>query len=191
MEVYILIGSIVAVLAAIPFIRIFCKRLSMKRRITRACLAEGAVLHPAHRGWLLGRRMGKRCDFYIETPTTVYAVKLFASHKRSQYLIFTDDGCVYSRKFLNFINRYGTGPRYSKDSKPRKLPDYDFRFGYKDEWASKEFCPVLLLNPTSIEVHRNTVRKETIVSSGETVAGMTLHTLPSLLNELERSQSAQ
>ena len=187
MEFYIVIGSIVAMLAAIPYLRIFFKRLSMKRRLLNVGKAVGYCLYPTHRGWMLGGKMGKTCDFYIETAHTVYAVKLFAAKKRSQYLIFTDDGYYYTRKFLNLIYRYGTGPRFFKDSKPKKLPTYDFRGGYREEWSEKILCPVLLLNPTGIQVHRNRVHQDTILSSGEKLSDMSVYTLPALLNELERN----
>lgn len=187
MEFYIFMGCVIAILAAIPFLRIFFKRLSMKRRLTRACREGKGTLHPAHRYWFLGRKMGKQVDFYIETAETVYAVKLFAAKKRSRYLIFTDDGMVYSRKFLNLIYRYGTGPRFFRDTKPKKLPDYDFYQGFCDEWKTKDFCSVLLLNPTCVEVHRNIVNKNTILANGEEIAGKRLYTLSGLIDTIRRS----
>ena len=159
----------------------------MKRRLLDACSAGSYRFCPTHRGWMLGGKSGKICDFYIETAHTVYAVKLFASKKRSQYLIFTDDGYFYTRKFVNMIHRYGTGPRFFKDSKPKKLPTYDFRCGYREEWREKPLCPVLLLNPTGIQVHRNRVHNDTILANGDQISGMTVYTLSGLLDELERN----
>ncbi|MBQ8287562.1 MAG: hypothetical protein IJX76_02180 [Clostridia bacterium] len=188
MEFYLLIVAIILLIVLLPYLRILRKRFTMRRRLCRLCLERRYSLHPVRKLWLFGRRMGKTCDFYVETPETVYAVKLFAMKRRGQYLIFTNDGTFRVRKFLNFVSSRGGYARFFRDSKPCKLPDYDFRAGFRDEWYLKDIRPVLLLNPTCIEVHLNKVDRESLLGNGESIAGMTLHTLSSFLGELERSE---
>ncbi|MBQ7354268.1 MAG: hypothetical protein IJW62_01965 [Clostridia bacterium] len=188
MEVLVFLAAAGLLIEGLPFVRILFKRISARRKLSKLCSQMGFSLHPVARSWLFGRRMGKTCDFYVETPETVYAVKWFAMKKRGQYLILTADGTFRVRKFLNFVSSRGGYARFFRDSKPCKLPDYDFRADFRDEWYLKDIRPVLLLNPTCIEVHLNKVDRESLIGNGEVIAGMALHTLSSFLGELERSE---
>ena len=188
MEVCLFLAAVGMTIFLLPFVRIFWKRLTARRKIGGLCRRMGFSLHPTGRCWIFGRRMVKTCDFYVETPETVYAVKWFAMKKRGQYLIFTFDGTFRVRKFLNFASSRGGYARFFRDTKPQKLPDYDFRAGFRDEWYLKDVRTVLLLNPTCIEVHLNKVDRESLIGNGEAVAGMAMHTLSSFLGELERSE---
>ena len=190
MEVVLFILGIALAFFLYPFLRTGVKRILMVGKLKKFCRTNGYTLTPVGKFWMFARRLGKNCDFYIETPDTVYAVKLFGLRKRSQYLIFTREGSFYIRNFIHVFSPYGGGARFYRDSKPRKLPDYNFRVNFRDEWYLKSIRTVLLLNPTCAEVHINRVDKESSVGNGEAIAGMTLYTLSGLLNELEVSQWA-
>lgn len=183
MEVYLLIAAILLAVWLYPYARTFFKRLAMRRKLRRICKAKGYSIHPAHRLWLFGRRMASSCDFYIETPDTVYAVKLFGMKKRLQKLIIRRDSFII-RHYIGVVSRTGTAP-ISYDSKPRPLPDYNFRVSFRDEWYSKAIRPVLLLNPTCFEARVEKDHKEVLIGNSEAFSGMTLFTLAGFLGQLE------
>ncbi len=187
---YVLIG-IIALIVFFPYIRCFFKRLKCASKIKKLCRRKGYKTYPTHRFWMFAHRLGKNCDFYIETPDTVYAVKLFGMRKRSQYLIFPDENSFYVRNFIFVFSPFGAGRFYNgssldyRDSKTRKIPNYNFRACFRDEWYLKSVCNILLLNPTCKEVHIGRVSKESILDNGGVIAGMTLYTLSGLLGEME------
>ena len=188
MEVFLFILSVVLVINLYPYLRTGVKRVLMVGKLKKFCRENGYTLVPVGRLWMFAHRLGKNCDFYIETPNTVYAVKLFGLRKRNQYLVFTREGSFYVRNFIHVFTPYAATARFYRDSKPRKLPDYNFRVGFRDEWYLKSIRTVLLLNPTCVEIHINRVSKESTVGNGEAIAGMTLYTLSGLLNEMEVSK---
>ena len=191
MEVVLFVLGIVLVFYLYPYLRTGVKRVLMVRKLKKSCRENGHTLVTTHRFWMFAHRLGKNCDFYIETPDTVYAVKLFGMRKRSQYLIFPDENSFYVRNFIFVFSPYGAGRFYNgssidhRDSKPRKIPDYNFRACFRDEWYLKSVCNILLLNPTCKEVHIGRVSKESILDNGGVIAGMTLYTLSGLLGEME------
>lgn len=187
MEVFLLIAAIIAVFLIYPYVRIFLKRLSLWKKLRRICHKKGFTLIPTHRCWIFGRKLGKQCDFYIETRETVFAVKLFGMKKRGQILFFGKNSDFFVRSFIGFLAITGNGVLIPVDSKVRPIPNYDFRIGFKNEWYLKSIRPVLLLNPACHEVRLKKDDKEEIIGNNEAVAGMTLFTLARFLGELEDS----
>lgn len=183
MEVYLLIAAIVLTVWLYPYARAFFKRLAMFRKLRRICKTKGYLIHPVHRLWLFGRRTSRSCDFYIETPDTVYAVKLFGMKKRTQNLIIRGDSFVI-RHFIGIIGKVSVA-RIPVDSKPHPMPDYNFRLSFRDEWYRKAIRPVLLLNPACLEVWIEKNHREILIGNSEAFSGMTLFTLAGFLGELE------
>lgn len=185
MEVFLLIAAIIALFWLYPYLRIFLKRLSMQRKLHRICHKKGFTLIPTHRFWLFGRKLGKQCDFYIETTETIFAVKLFGMKKRGQILFFGQNNDFIVRSFIGFLAITGNGVLIPVDSKVRPVPNYDFRINFKKEWYLKSIRPILLLNPACHEVRLKKESDEVIIGNSEAVAGMTLFTLARFLGELE------
>lgn len=186
MEVYLLIAGIALAVWLYPYLRILVKRLILRGKLRRACKIGGSFLIPAHRFWFLGRRRGATVDFYVETPNCVYPVKLFGMKRRGQTLVFDSGGRYVVRHYMGLMGMFGRG-RISMDSKPKPLPAYNFRAGFRQEWYLKSIRPILLLNPTCLEVRAERERREIIIGSGEAFSGMTLFTLPRFLGELDGS----
>lgn len=184
MEAILIAAAIVLIIGLCPFVRVFFVRLSMGRKLRRICKGKGYTLHPARRFWLLGHRMGKSCDFYIETPYTLYAVKLFSVKKKKHYLILDGGGCFAVRRYFGLLNWFAKA-RAPINSRRRRIPDYNFRAAFRDEWYRKGICPVLLLNPACAEIRVNVGHSEIIVGNSEAFAGMTLFNLSGFLSELE------
>lgn len=183
---YIPIG-VIALIMLFPYIRCFFKRVICMAKIKRLCRKKRYQLHPTHPLWFLGNRRTQRCDCYIETPNEVFAVKLFGMSRRRTVLIFKENGEYVIRHFLAFLS-YGSAIAYPLNSKPKRMPIYDFRFQYKNEWEIKTPRQVLLINPVSMEFRRQPQHGgEIIVGAGDIVNGMEIDSLSRLLSDLENT----
>jgi hypothetical protein len=181
---YALIG-IVAIIILFPYIRCFVKRLSCAGKIKKLCREKGYEMHAAHPLWFLGGKRGSKCDLYVETANEVFALKLFGMPRRRSVLIFKENGEYFIRRFIGFSS-YGSAIRYPIDGRPRRLPQYDFRYKYRDEWEIKPPRHILLVNPISMEIRRQQKNgAEVIVGAGDTVNGMEIESLSRLLGDLE------
>lgn len=186
MEFWIVLAAAVALLLLIPHVRWLCKRIALAVRLRRACRARQLTLHAAHSLWFLGGRRSVGCDVYIETPTQVFAVKLFGMRRRLSVLIFCEDGTYIVRRFIAMISQFGASVRFPLDARPRRLPAYDFRVGYREAWEIKTPRHILLIHPVCMEIRRRPDRSgEVILGAGDIVGGMELSTLTRLLGELE------
>lgn len=74
---------------------------------------------------------------------------------------------------------------WSINSKDKKLPAYDFKYAYKDEWENKVFNKILLLNPVGMQF-RYVSRKgaETMVQNGEYVNDLKVISLSEFLKTI-------
>ncbi|MBR3963828.1 MAG: hypothetical protein IKJ80_00280 [Clostridia bacterium] len=181
---YALIG-IVAIIVLFPYIRCFVKRLSCAGKIKKLCREKGYKMHAAHPLWFLGGKHGAKCDLYVETANEVFAVKLFGMPRRRRVLIFKENGEYFIRRFIGF-SAYGSAIRYPIDGRSRRLPQYDFRYKYRDEWEIKTPRHILLVNPISMEIRRQPKNgAEVIVGAGDTVNGMEIESLSRFLGDLE------
>ena len=181
---YALIG-IVAIIVLFPYIRCFVKRLSCAGKIKKLCREKGYKMHAAHPLWFLGGKYGAKCDLYVETANELFAVKLFGMPRRRSVLIFKENGEYFIRRFIGFSS-YGSAIRYPIDGRSRRLPQYDFRYKYRDEWEIKTPRHILLVNPVSMEIRRQPKNgAEVIVGAGDTVNGMEIESLSRFLGDLE------
>ena len=182
---YVLIGF-VAIIALIPYIRCFFKRLKCAYKIKKLCRTKGYKIYAMHLFWFFGSKRGKKCDLYIETANEVFAVKLFGMPRRFSILVLKENGEYFIRNFIALISSIGQGIRFPIDSKPKPMPVYDFRYKYRDEWEIKTPRRVLLVNPVSMEFKRQPHHGgEVTVGAGEIVNGMEIDSLPRLLGDLE------
>lgn len=180
---FLFVAACAAALAALlPYIRCFFKRLACRRKIVSLCRRKNYVLHASHPFCFLGWKYAPRCDFYIETPGEVFAVKLFGMPGRLTVLILKENGGYSIRRFLPFAPYGG----FAIDGGTKPMPAYDFRYRYRDEWEIKTPRRVLLVNPVSMEFRRRPAHgDEVIVGAGEIVNGMEIDSLPRLLGDLE------
>lgn len=186
MEFWIALAAVAAVILLAPRVRWLGKRIVLAVRLKRVCKKQQFSLHGAHAFWFLGGRGARRCDVYIETPTQVYAVKLFGVGRRRAVLVFKENGTYFVRHFLALLSNFGQAVRFPIESKPRRLIAYDFRVGYRDEWEIKTPRNMLLVHPVCMEIHRQPERgAEVILGAGDTVGGMEMVTLSRFLGDLE------
>lgn len=169
------------------YIRCFFKRLICRSKIKKICRKKGHKLHATHKLWFLGNKNSTKCDLYIETANTVFAIKLFGMPSRRTILIFKKNGEYFIRSFMAFIS-YAAPIRFPMDGKTKAMPVYDFRYKYRDEWEVKTPRHILLVNPVSMEIRCQSQQgKEVIVGAGDIVNGMEIDSLPRLLGDLESS----
>lgn len=185
MDFLIALIGVVVFLALLPYLRCFFKRLVCMRKIEKICRKKGYQLHAAHTLWFLGNKHSKECDLHIETVNEVFSVKLFGMPRRLSVLIIKESGGYFIRSFIAFIS-YGASVRFPIDGKHHLLPNYDFRYKYKDEWETKTPRHILLVNPVSMEFRRQPQHgTEIIIGAGDIVNGMEIDSLPRLLGDLE------
>ena len=186
MEFWIFLLSLIVLFLAFPYLRCFVKRLICFGKIRRLCRKKQYRLFGTHLLWFLGGKHSVRCDCYIETPSEVYAVKLFGTGRRRAVLVFKENGTYFVRHFIALISYVGLAARFPIESKPRRLLAYDFRVGYRDAWEIKTPRHILLVHPVCMEIHYRPERgAEVILGAGDTVGGMELMTLSRLLGDLE------
>ncbi len=185
MELLLFTAVLLLLIACFPYFRIFVKRLLMRHKLRSVCRRKEFALIPAHRLWLFGSRNGRRCDFYIDTPNAVYAVKLFGILRHTNKLVFQRDGRYVIRRHIAFISSIAMSIVYPIDSDSKAFPPYNFRYRYRNEWYLKAHRSVLLLSPTCMEVRVATSTGEKVIGNRETFADMTLFSLSGLIGELE------
>ena len=176
MDFWIFVAVILGLVMAYPFIRCFCKRMSCQNKIKKICKRKNYVLHKTHTLWFLGRKNGKNCDCYIETPTQIFSVKLFAVKRRKKKIVLQEGGTYFYRRYFFFASRKGAlagSLVQSIDGKLKTMQEYNFRYKLKEEWESKNLRNVLLINPVPIEIlYRKYHDSERIAGSGDVINGM-------------------
>jgi len=168
-------------------IRFLYKRILCAKKLRKICRNSNYNFHKTHPLWLLGGKNTQKCDCYIETPSEVFAIKLFGMPRRSTVLVFKANGEYFIRSFIAIIS-YGSAMRFPLNSKPKPMPTYNFRYKYRDECEIKTPRRVLLVNPVSMEFRRQPeCGSEVLIGAGDIVNGMEIDSLPRLLNDLENS----
>ena len=173
------------------FLRCFCKRLLLVRKLRRVCRAAEAEIYPAHRLWFLGGKRRATCDFYVVSKAQVFAVKLFGIPRRRAVLIFTERGEWRLRSFIVHAAHFSS-VSFPIEGKPRVMPRYDFRYRYHAEWEGLAHRSILLVHPVAMDFHYIPDHgTEAVISAGDAVGGMELASLPHLLSTLQRETVAR
>jgi len=184
MDFWIFILCAAVVITGFPYIRCFIKRIICAVKLTYVCKKKHYVLHKTNPLWFLGHKYSPKCDCYIETPNSLYSVKLFGVSRHSSILLFKEDGTYFIRRHLYILPFVG----YTFDSKPRTLPVYNFRYRFAQDWEIKTPHNVLLVNPVSMEVRlQPNFGPEVIIGAGDVVNGTEIQPLARFLGELERN----
>ena len=187
MKFLLMILCIILLITLVPYVRIFCKRLSLCRRLHAACKKNGWTLSPAHRYWFLGRKNDTRCDVHIVTKHDVYSVKLFSVKYRRSALVLTGGRGYFIRCYLGLLGNTAVMARIPLDGKRQLLPQYRFREGFDASWEIKHHHKILLLSPTAFEIRRIPQHgREEILGTGELVLDMHLYSLSRLLGRMEQ-----
>lgn len=175
--------AIVAILLLFPYVRCFVKRIAMVCKLKACCKRNGYRLIGTHPFWMLSSKSYPRCDFYIETPYEIYAVKLFGTKRRAHTLIFTDQGEYFFRKHFILFANTGGAVNLPNDTRRRPLPQYDLRRNFHMEWEIKTPRSVLLIHPVCHEIRLGA----RLIGAGETVCGYEIYSLSRLMGRLEVS----
>lgn len=185
MKFLFLILALTAILSFLPYIRMFFKRLSLRRRLVAACKKNGWTLSPVHRFWYFGRKNDARCDVHIVTKHDVYSVKLFSVKYRRSALVFTGGRGYFIRGYLGLLGNTTVMARIPLDGRQRILPAYRFREGFDASWEIKTHHKILLLSPTSFEILRMTQNgKREVLGTGDLVLDMNVYSTSRLLGRI-------
>lgn len=167
----------------LPALRSFIKRLTCAMKLRRLCRRTGATLQGTHPLWFLGRRNCRKCDCVIETPTQVFAVKLFGVMHGGRVLVLRETGEYFFRRYASILlfifNVF--------DGSFRRLPEYDFSRG-EQLAAGRARRDILLLNPIPMEVRvQPHSGQEFVTGPGDEVFGMELASLSHLMRIVENA----
>ncbi|MBQ7925729.1 MAG: hypothetical protein IJ335_05480 [Lachnospiraceae bacterium] len=179
--IYILLGLLILWMGYL-YARFLSKRIICCRKLKSICKAKGFQLHRNHMLWFLGGRNGKKCDCYIESPTSVMCIKLFGVVPRLRTLVFVEERAYFLRRHMGmllFLNE-------KVDGESRELPGYDFYYKGKDSFPEKKRYHILLVNPVPVEMlHQFDNGQEVILNPGDKIRDMEVYNQSWLLEKLE------
>ena len=181
--IFWLLVALLVLLYVIPAIRCLIKRISCAMKLKGLCRRTGATLQGTHPLWFLGSRNCRKCDCVIETPTQVFAIKLFGVMHGGRVLVFRETGEYFFRRYASILlfifNAF--------DGAFRRLPEYDFSRGEAIA-AGRTRRDVLLLNPVPMEVRiQPHSGQEFVTGPGDDLFGMELATLSHLMRIVENA----
>ncbi|MBQ7933634.1 MAG: hypothetical protein IJ327_02435 [Lachnospiraceae bacterium] len=182
MEVIYILAGLLILWMGYPYVRYFWKRIIFYKKLKGICKKKGFQLHGTHLLWFLGGRNGKKCDCYIESPTSAFCIKLFGVVPRLRTLVFVEERVYFLRRHMGmllFLNEKVDG-----DSK--ELPEYDFYYKGKDSFPEKKRYHILLVIPVPVEMlHRFDNGQEVILNPGDKIRDMEVYNQSWLLEKLE------
>lgn len=180
MKVFWFVAAAVALGVMIFYGRILFKRVSFAARMKKACRESGYGFSLTHAFWLLGWTRGKKCDFYIEKPEGIYAVKLIGAVSRTALFNYIDER-HYAVRDLTFHTRaVSVGIPYKAKSKSR----YDFPASLPEAWRGKEIIPAIVMVPVSCFVTCSRDGEMKPLSDGDKIAEGTFYTGSGFINEV-------
>lgn len=169
----------------LPGLRFLCKRLHCAVRLTSLCRRHGFTLQGTHPMWFLGSRRFRRCDCVIETPQTVFAIKLFGVLHSARVLIFRETGEYFFRRYASILMFIFD----AFDGTFRRLPEYDFTAG-EEVARGRVRRDMLLLSPIPMEVRfQPHSGQESVTGPGDDLFGMELASMSHLVRLLENAAS--
>ena len=178
--IFLFVAALAALCAAIFYGRILFKRLSFAFRMKNACRESGYGFSPTHALWLLGWTRGKKCDFYIEKPKCVYAVKLIGAVSRTALFNYIDER-HYAVRDLTFHTRaVSVGIPY----KPKNKSRYDFSASLPKDTREKEIIPAIVMVPVSCFVACSRDGEMKPISDGDKIAEGTFYTGSGFIKEV-------
>ena len=170
---------------ALPGLRFLCKRLHCAVRLTSLCRRHGFTLQGTHPMWFLGSRRFRRCDCVIETPQTVFAIKLFGVLHSARVLILRETGEYFFRRYASILMFIFD----AFDGTFRRLPEYDFTAG-EEVARGRVRRDMLLLSPIPMEVRfQPHSGQESVTGPGDDLFGMELASMSHLVRLLENAAS--
>ncbi len=184
MEFWYILTGIVGFILLLPYVRFIFKRLICAAKIKMICRKKGYQIHPTHLFWFLRSNLNRKCDLYIESENYLFSIKLFGVRRKVSILYVKENGEYFIRNIFGLLG-FGGILSLPFDSRPRRMPAYDFRYGYRDEWEIKTPKAILLINPVPIEIRKQSRNSEEIVSSGDILYGMEIYSLSRMLEVLE------
>lgn len=178
--IFLFVAALAALCAAIFYGRILFKRVLFSARMKNACRESGYGFSPTHALWLLGWTRGKKCDFYIEKPECVYAVKLIGAVSRTALFNYIDER-HYAVRDLTFHTRYvSMGIPYKAKSKSK----YDFIGALPEAMRGKEIIPAIVMVPVSCFVTCSHGGEMKPISDGDKIAEGTFYTGSGFIKEV-------
>ena len=188
----IVVCLIILLPLAVPFIRVFFKRLVFRAKLVGACRGSGAGLYPCRVLWWLFHSGGD-CDFLVTKDGRAWAVRLMAVRSRSAEIIFRQDYYTVMRS-ASFISAWGVRAVIPVGSKPKLLPRCDIPGSLRDRLLTRSLVRCLLINPVCAGFTRTDENGAArAVFCGDTVGGsdiLTLYDARHFLSEIKNDNQS-
>ena len=182
MKVICILAGLLVLWLAYPYVRCFRKRIICYRKLSSICKAKGFRLKKTHILWFLGGRNSKKCDCYIETPVSVFCIKLFGVVPRFRTLVFVEEREYFLQRHWGIM----LWIHETLDGDSINLPEYDFKYKEEDHYREKQRYHILLINPVPVEmIHQFDNGKEVILNPGDKIRDMEVYNQSQLLTRLE------
>lgn len=170
-------AAVAALIVVVPFIRFFLKRIILLFKLKSYCRRNRSKLHKTRMLWFLGNRKRKACDFFIETASEIYAIKLFGMFRKNTKLIIKENGEYIIRRYYAFLSSKSQALLFS-DSKPKPFNDYTFEIDKSKINNGKAKRNILLVHPQYLEIQRiPQYGKYQIIDSGDILYQMEIYSL--------------
>ena len=180
----IVFGIVIFLLWGYPFIRCFFKRILLVVKIKYLCHREAYQLYKKP-FWFLGNKWTKSCEIQIETPSEIYAIKLFGLPRRRRMLMLEPNGTFFIRRIVLMSAFTLSMVIYKIDGRSRRMPFYHFECPKEVAKSFKPLHKVLLVHPVTMTIHRRLSHgAELIVRDGDVVNGMEIYCLSGFLEAL-------
>ena len=144
MQVAAVVLAVALVILFFPIAVFACKRISLCIKLKRVCKQNDYTLIPTHFFWFFGNFNGGRCDCYVQTPETMYSVKLCGASSKT-FIDFVDD-VRYGRRSIRFHISPALPVMQEKSKKK-----FDFRYKCPEIHAA-QLTPVILMYPMPLKV---------------------------------------
>lgn len=132
---------------SLPYVVMLVKRVLFARQLACLCRRCGYSFEVTSPLWFLSGIRATRPAFYVETPSTVYSVKLFGTVFRHHFINFIDAGHYLVCNIAPIMVFLTPAP-----PKRRTKPPCDFRYLWRERYSGKVFEPILLMFPVPATV---------------------------------------
>jgi len=165
-------------LVVFPYALMALRRIFLIKKIKRGCKNAGYEYKKLGKT-ALSRVKDRECSFRIETPDSVYTVKLCGTVSRRIHLRFIDETHYAVRNLRFQLSTSSRAIGYDTKAKER----YDFRVGMDTETLSKRQFPVILICPRPGIISRAFGNETKEIGNGDGTGEGTLYT-PDGFNKL-------
>ena len=121
MEFYIITGTLIAIITAYPFIRLFLKRLSLYRKITRK---KEYILETNFINFFSPLRISEGFTLYNKITKNRIKIYIVSAYNRRETVKFSNTEYCIKKLFLMMGGRIGACAKFTWETPTKNIPEY-------------------------------------------------------------------